>query len=100
MAIDFWSGLNVGVNFDIDEETGSSLMVTLDHDELKGIHQIEFYEILESSLDDDFDSTMTPQEIEDTVLPEFEDIREYLLKCIKLVDQKIILAKEAITDES
>jgi hypothetical protein len=100
MAIDFWSGLNIDLVFEIDEETGPSLAIVLDHDELKGVHRIELSKLLDECTTEDFDNADDTDisEIQDLLIPQYEDMRTYLLGLVKLIDEKIELANDFIRE--
>ena len=96
MAINFWSGLNIDLSFEIDEEDGPSLAIVLDHDELKGVHRIELSKLLDDCTTEDFDNADDTDisEIQDLIIPQYEDIRTYLLNLVKMIDEKIELAND------
>lgn len=88
MALDFWAGLNVGMDFDQDEKD-SYLDIIFDHDELKGDLHADFQSILEEFLDDEFESAENAEAVSDNVIPKFEALRDYFENCLKIINDKI-----------
>ena len=100
MALDFWAGLNVGVDFDQDEKD-SYLDIIFDHDELKGDLRADFRAMLEEFLDDEFETAENAEAVTDNVIPKFEAMKEHFESCLKLITDKIEEAKGFVdeTDE-
>ncbi len=87
MAIELWDGLNVGLEYD-EDENDKNFQITMDHDEFKGEANIEILELLQQTIDDNFDDTETPGDVEDTFIPEVEGMISYFEDCIKILKDK------------
>lgn len=99
MSIDFWDGLNMGLEFDMDEEE-NNLQISLDHDELKGEINLEFKNLLNETLEESFESAEDVESVEDSVIPEYEGIKQYLEECINMIDHKIKEANGFVEENS
>lgn len=99
MGLNIWTGLNVGLEFDEDDnETNFSFV--MDHDDVKGDLIVEFKELLEGTLNENFETAEGIDTIEEVTIPEFEGMKTYLQECIKMIDEKILEAKGFIEENS
>lgn len=99
MAIDMWNQLNIGLDFDQDE-SGSQLMIAIDHDEIKGEVAVDFKNLLEATLDETFEDAVDVETVEDVTIPEFEGMEQYLLECVSIIRHKIEEAKGFVKENS
>lgn len=99
MSIDIWDNLNLGLNFDADED-GANLEISIDHDELKGDVNIEFKKLLQETLDETFDNAEDNGAMTEVVIPEFEGMKQYFEECIELINVKLQEANDFIIEEA
>lgn len=99
MGLNIWDGLNIGLEFD-EDESGQTLSISIDHDDVKGEASIDFYNLLEKELDENFDDADSVEIVTETVIPEYEGILSYLKKCQALVETKIEEAQGFIRENS
>ena len=99
MALDFWKGLNVGMEID-EDENGLTCQFVMDHDELKGDLFFEIKTLLDAELSESFDTADDAGAIQDSVLPEYESMKKYFEECIDIINEKIAEAKGFIEENS
>ena len=95
----WWDEFNIGLEYDGDEN-GANLEITLDNDSIKGDINLEFKTLLTESMDESFDDVEDSAVMEETVIPEYEGMKQYLLECIAMIDDKIDEAKGFVEENS
>ena len=99
MGLNIWEGLNVGLEFDEDEQE-SNFKFTMDHDEVKGDLYFELKVLLEEELNEGFDTAEDVDAIQEIIIPEYEGMKKYLTECIEMIDAKIVEAKGFVEENS
>lgn len=99
MAVDLWDGLNVGLEFDEDENE-KNFQFTMDHDEFKGEANIEFIDLLQKTVDDNFNDAEDPGDVEDAFIPEVDGMIAYFEDCITVLKEKKKEAEDFVNENS